>query len=80
MYELTNVYADLGFWFFAHSRMLLGVGLPLILYSDHNRVLRRHSARQDRPGLGLAQRGAQYRRLDWHLPRLQRAVGPRAVA
>jgi DHA2 family multidrug resistance protein len=30
MYVLTNVYADLGFWFFARSRMLLGVGLPLI--------------------------------------------------
>ena len=30
MYGLTNVYGDLGFWFFAQSRMLLGVGLPLI--------------------------------------------------
>jgi MFS transporter, DHA2 family, multidrug resistance protein len=30
MYDLTNVYADLDFWFFADSRMLLGVGLPLI--------------------------------------------------
>jgi MFS transporter, DHA2 family, multidrug resistance protein len=30
MYDLTNVYGDLGFWFFASSRMLLGVGLPLI--------------------------------------------------
>jgi DHA2 family multidrug resistance protein len=30
MYELTNVYGDLDFWFFARSRMLLGVGLPLI--------------------------------------------------
>ena len=30
MYQMTNVYADLGFWFFAHSRMLLGVGLPLV--------------------------------------------------
>jgi DHA2 family multidrug resistance protein len=30
MYALTNVYADLGFWFFARSRMVLGVGLPLI--------------------------------------------------
>ena len=30
MYDLTNVYGDLGFWFFAQSRMLLGVGLPLI--------------------------------------------------
>jgi len=30
MYELTNAYADLGFWFFARTRMVLGVGLPLI--------------------------------------------------
>ncbi|MBV8523644.1 MAG: DHA2 family efflux MFS transporter permease subunit, partial [Acetobacteraceae bacterium] len=30
MYDLTNVYGDLGFWFFAKSRMLLGIGLPLI--------------------------------------------------
>ena len=44
------------------------------LHSDHGRVLRRHSARQDRPGLGLAQRGAQYRRLDRRLAGLQRAV------
>ncbi len=30
MYDLTNVYGNLGFWFFARSRMLLGLGLPLI--------------------------------------------------
>ncbi len=30
MYDLTNVYGDLGFWFFARSRMVLGVGLPLV--------------------------------------------------
>ncbi|WP_426437001.1 DHA2 family efflux MFS transporter permease subunit [Bradyrhizobium genosp. P] len=30
MYAMTNVYADLGFWFMARSRMLLGVGLPLV--------------------------------------------------
>jgi len=30
MYDLTNTYGDLGFWFFARSRFLLGVGLPLI--------------------------------------------------
>ena len=30
MYVLTNVEADLGFWFFAKSRMIIGVGLPLI--------------------------------------------------
>jgi DHA2 family multidrug resistance protein len=33
MYGLTDVYGDLGFWFFARSRMLLGVGLPLIFIS-----------------------------------------------
>ncbi len=30
MYDLTNLYGNVGFWFFARSRMLLGVGLPLI--------------------------------------------------
>jgi DHA2 family multidrug resistance protein len=30
MYVMTNVYGDLGFWFMARSRMLLGIGLPLI--------------------------------------------------
>ena len=30
MYQLTNVYGDLDFWFFARTRMALGVGLPLI--------------------------------------------------
>jgi DHA2 family multidrug resistance protein len=30
MYAMTNVYGDLGFWFMARSRMLLGIGLPLI--------------------------------------------------
>jgi MFS transporter, DHA2 family, multidrug resistance protein len=30
MYDLTNVYGDLDFWFFARSRMLLGIGLPLV--------------------------------------------------
>lgn len=33
MYDTTRVYADLGFWFFARSRMLLGLGLPLIFVS-----------------------------------------------
>lgn len=30
MHGMTNVYSDLGFWFMARSRMLLGLGLPLI--------------------------------------------------
>jgi DHA2 family multidrug resistance protein len=30
MYQLTNVYGDIDFWFFARTRMSLGIGLPLI--------------------------------------------------
>ncbi len=33
MYILTNVYGDLGFWFMARSRMLFGLGFPLIFVS-----------------------------------------------
>lgn len=33
MYSLTAVYADVGFWYLAQSRMLLGIGLPLIFLS-----------------------------------------------
>ncbi len=33
MYQLTAVYGDVGFWYLAQSRMLLGVGLPLIFLS-----------------------------------------------
>jgi DHA2 family multidrug resistance protein len=33
LYALTNVYGDLGFWFMARSRMLFGVGLPLVFVS-----------------------------------------------
>jgi DHA2 family multidrug resistance protein len=31
MYDLTRINPDLGFWYFADSRMLLGLGLPLII-------------------------------------------------
>ena len=30
MYDLTNLYGDLNFWFFARSRIYIGIGLPLI--------------------------------------------------
>src|ERR1700724_2514250 len=30
MYDMTNVYGDLDFWFMARSRMLFGIGLPMI--------------------------------------------------
>jgi MFS transporter, DHA2 family, multidrug resistance protein len=33
MYNLTSVYGDVGFWYLAQSRMLLGIGLPLIFLS-----------------------------------------------
>ena len=33
MYSLTSVYPGVGFWFLAQSRMLLGIGLPLIFLS-----------------------------------------------
>jgi DHA2 family multidrug resistance protein len=46
MYGMTNVYGDLGFWFMARSRMLLGLGTAANLRADHGRVLRRHSAIQ----------------------------------
>jgi DHA2 family multidrug resistance protein len=31
MYQMTAIYGDLSFWFFARSRMLLALGLPLII-------------------------------------------------
>ena len=46
MDEMTNVYGDLGFWYMARSRMLLGVGLPLIFVPIM-------AAIQDRPCLAL---------------------------
>ncbi|GEP61498.1 DHA2 family efflux MFS transporter permease subunit [Reyranella soli] len=33
MYSLTAIYGDVGFWYLAQSRMLLGIGLPLIFLS-----------------------------------------------
>jgi DHA2 family multidrug resistance protein len=30
MYDMTRIDADTGFWFFAESRMILGIGLPLV--------------------------------------------------
>jgi len=58
MYDLTNLNGDLDFWFFANSRMLLGLGLPLIFIPIITAV------RQDRSSLRVDERGAQCRRLD----------------
>jgi DHA2 family multidrug resistance protein len=33
MYQMTNIEPDLNFWFFAQSRMALGLGIPLIFVS-----------------------------------------------
>ena len=79
MYDLTSIYGDLDFWFFAQSRMLLGVGLPLIFLPIMTASYDGIPPEQDRPGLGADQRGAQHRRLDRRLARLQRAGASRAV-
>ena len=71
MYDMTNVYGDLGFWYMARSRMLLGVGLPMIFVPIMTASYDGIRPIQDRPGLGLDQCGAQYRRLDRRLDRLQ---------
>ena len=66
MYEMTNVYVDLGFWYMARSRTLLGVGLPLIFVP----IVAASYAIQDRPDLGLDQRCPQHRRIDRRLDRV----------
>ena len=78
MYDMTNVYGDLDFWFFA----LADAAQPWIavrFLADHNRVLRRCSAWPDRPGLCPTQRGEKFRRLDRYFSRLQCAGASRAV-
>jgi DHA2 family multidrug resistance protein len=30
MFDMTRINGDLGFWFFATSRIYLGIGLPFI--------------------------------------------------
>ena len=80
MYDMTKVNGDLGFWFFATSRIYIGIGLPLvflpIIAASYDGVC----AGQDRHGLGPDQCRAQYRRLDRHFARQQRARAPRAVS
>ena len=61
---------------FAHAaRRRPAADLP----AEHDGVVRRRSARQDRPGVGHAQRGAQHRRLARRRPGRQRARRPRPV-
>ena len=76
MYQMTNVYADLGFWFFARTRMILGVGLPLIFIPIITASYDWNPGEPRRHGLGAHQRGAQHRRLDRRLARRQRAQAP----
>ena len=79
MYEMTNVYGDLGFWYMARSRMLLGVGLPLIfvpiMAASYDGI---PQSKTDQASAS-DQRGAQHRRLDRRLDRVQRADASRAV-
>src|ERR1700736_33391 len=51
MYQMNNVYGALGFWYMARSRMLLGVGLPLIFVPIMTASYDGIAQIQDRPGL-----------------------------
>ena len=50
------------------------------LHSDHHRILRWHSAWQDRPGFGADQSGAKFRRIDGRGAKPDRAGAARAVS
>ncbi len=63
MYNLTSIYTDVGFSVPRPVAHAAGRRPAADLPVDHRRVLRRHSARQDRPGIGADQHGAQHRRL-----------------
>ncbi len=79
MYQLTNVYGDVDFWFLARTRMALGVGLPLIFIPIIAASYDWNPGKQGGHGVGADQRGAQHGRLDWRLDGLERAHASRAV-
>ena len=79
MYDLTRLNGDLGFWFFARSRMLLGVGLPLIFIPSLQPLTMGF-----RPGgrikLPRSQCSAKHRRLNRGIPGLEHSGTSRAVS
>lgn len=79
MYNLTSIYGDVGFWYLAHSRMLLGVGLPLIFLSITAASYEGIAADKVDQASALVKRRAQHRRLAGHRPVVQRARPSRAV-
>jgi DHA2 family multidrug resistance protein len=79
MYGLTNVYGDLGFWFFARSRMLLGVGLPLVFIQIITASYDGIPPDKTDQASALLNAARNTGGSDRHLPRLQRALEPRAV-
>ena len=70
--KMANIYGGVGFWFMARSRMLLGVGLPLIFVPIMAAV-------QTDQASALMNAAQHPRRLDRGLHRLQRADTPPAV-
>jgi DHA2 family multidrug resistance protein len=79
MYDLTNIYADLGFWFFANSRILFSFGLPLIFVSITTASYDGIPPNKTDQASAMINAGAQHRRLDRRLNCLQCAGASRAV-
>jgi MFS transporter, DHA2 family, multidrug resistance protein len=78
MYVMTNVYADLGFWFMAGSRMLFGVGVPLVFIpitaASYDGL---QPGKTDQASAML--NAAQYRRLARHRAGTECALGSRTI-
>ena len=55
MYDLMRMTPDADFWFFAWSRIYVGIGLAADLHPHHGGIVRRHRSRQNRPGIRLDQ-------------------------
>jgi hypothetical protein len=68
MVDLLRITPDADYWYFAWSRIYLGIGLPLIFIpittASYDRIQRRHSAVEDRSGFCADQPGAKFRRID----------------
>ena len=78
MYDMTKVNGDLGLWFFATSRIYIGIGLPLVFLPIIATSYDGIAPDRDRHGLGPHQCRAQHRRLDRDLARQQCTRASRA--
>ena len=80
IYNLTSLYGDVDFWYFARTRIYSHRRRPAAhFYPDYDRLLPEPSAREDRSGVRSDQCRAQCRRLDWSLACAKRARAPRTI-